>query len=63
MIPLYVSGTKIYHFSTNFLQFEQISGLKPIDSKSDVWGLLVSAKVAETFAEVDMAPHAAYKKI
>jgi hypothetical protein len=43
MIPLYVSDTKIYHFSTNFLQFEQISGLKPIDSKSDMWGLLVSA--------------------
>jgi hypothetical protein len=47
MIPLYISDTKIYHFSTNFLQFEQISGLKSIDSESDVWGLLVSVDVAK----------------
>jgi hypothetical protein len=35
MIPLYVLETKIYHFSTNFLQFEQITDLQPIDSISD----------------------------
>jgi hypothetical protein len=28
-----------------------------------VWGLLLNAKVAETFAEVDMAPYAQLSKI
>jgi hypothetical protein len=41
MIPLYILETKIYLFSTIFLQFEQITGLKSIDSRSDVRDLLV----------------------
>jgi hypothetical protein len=48
IIPLYVLETKIYHFSTNLLQFGQISDLEPIDSRPDVPDPLVSAEVAKT---------------
>jgi hypothetical protein len=41
MIPLYVFKTKIYHFSTNFLQFELTSKLKPIDTQTDMRASLV----------------------
>jgi hypothetical protein len=47
MIPLYVLKIKIYHFSTKFLQFGQISDLKSIDSKLDMQDPLVSAEVAQ----------------
>jgi hypothetical protein len=47
MIPLYVSETKIYHFSTKFLQFGQITDLKPIDSVSDIPDPFVWADVAQ----------------
>jgi hypothetical protein len=36
MIPLYDLETKIYQFSINFLQFEQIVVFKSIDRCSDV---------------------------
>jgi hypothetical protein len=36
IIPFYILKTKIYLFSASFLQFEQITGLKSIDSHSDV---------------------------
>jgi hypothetical protein len=32
----YILETKIYHFSTNILQFKQIIIFKPIDSRFDV---------------------------
>jgi hypothetical protein len=48
MIPLYVFKTKIYHFSTIFLQFELICELKRIDNESDMRDPPDSAEVAET---------------
>jgi hypothetical protein len=46
MVPFYVFGTKIYHFSASRLQFGQITDLEPIDNESDLRGPLVSAEVA-----------------
>jgi hypothetical protein len=46
MIPLYILDNKIYHFSTFFLQFEQITDLQSIDRVSDMQDPLVSADVA-----------------
>jgi hypothetical protein len=46
IIPHYISETKIYHFSTKFLQFGQITDLKPIDSVSDMRDPFVWAGVA-----------------
>jgi hypothetical protein len=51
MVPLYVLGTKIYHFPTKFLQIEQISDLESIDNKSDI-GLYLSAQLIKAFGKV-----------
>jgi hypothetical protein len=48
MVPVYVFGTKIYHFLANRLQFEQITNLYRIDSEMDRWVPFVSAEVAKT---------------
>jgi hypothetical protein len=48
MVPLYIFWTEIYHFSANWLQFEQITNLHPIDSEADMWAPFVSAEVAKT---------------
>jgi hypothetical protein len=59
MVPLYVLGTKIYHFIAIFFQIKQITNLQRIDSVSDHRVPLVSAEVAENIflGEVDIAPH------
>jgi hypothetical protein len=38
IVPLYILKNKIYLFSTSFLQLEQITSLRSIDSDSDMRG-------------------------
>jgi hypothetical protein len=46
MVPLYVFGTKIYHFCASRLQFAYIINMELIDGESDQRDPLFTADVA-----------------